>query len=552
MRRLLLLMLLCLPAGGLEILPVEQIKPGLKGYGLSVFSGTEPERFGFEVIDLVRNIYPGQDMALCRIEHPLLEKAGVVSGMSGSPMYVQAEDGRERLLGALAYGWRFCKEPIAGVTPAEQMLKAPPVQPAPAAARAGQPGELLPLAAPLMVSGASARTLDALRRLLPAHGFMPVEGGGQAGEAAKLGRPLKAGDAVGVRLLAGDMDWTAIGTATWVDGETVYAFGHPFGLSGPVQFPLTAARVHMVVPSMLSSFKLSSALETVGMLEMDYMSGICGRLGAGPAMMRLEVVARSGAADAQTFRYEVARMRAWQPLIAALAVLDSLEKALPYGEDCAVEYGITVTLAGGPAHTLRDKVMARTSSAAVMSLYRAIGSVLYDAQQPAEIEGVRVETLLTPGNFSAAIVRARGPVRADAGERFNITVDIRPFGKPPDELLNIPLEVQAPLVSSRRTIEIAVAPADVLRPPQPAPRSAAEFLQSAALYESPEVLRAVVRDDAFYGAVGEARTLRLLPASAAAALREMDGFFTEGRAYEAKTGYILEGRASISVPVEPK
>jgi hypothetical protein len=70
---------------------VDEIRPGMKGYGLSVFRGTEPERFDVEVIDVLHQFRPNQDMILIRTPHPLLDRARGVAGMSGSPIYL---DGR--------------------------------------------------------------------------------------------------------------------------------------------------------------------------------------------------------------------------------------------------------------------------------------------------------------------------------------------------------------------------------------------------------------------------------------------------------------------------
>ena len=96
---------------------VDEIRPGMTGYGLSVFKGTAPERFDVEVIDVLRNFRPSQDLILIRTPHPLLDRARGVAGMSGSPIYL---DGR--LAGAYAYGWSYGTDPVVGVTPIANML----------------------------------------------------------------------------------------------------------------------------------------------------------------------------------------------------------------------------------------------------------------------------------------------------------------------------------------------------------------------------------------------------------------------------------------------
>lgn len=103
--------------GRSDIMPLSEIRPKMKGYGLTVFEGTRPERFEVEVIDVLRRFLPKQDLILIRTRHPRLDVAKVVAGMSGSPIYI---DGK--MIGAYAYGWTFAAEPIAGVTPIENMI----------------------------------------------------------------------------------------------------------------------------------------------------------------------------------------------------------------------------------------------------------------------------------------------------------------------------------------------------------------------------------------------------------------------------------------------
>ena len=93
------------------IITPDEIRPGMKGYGLTVFKGTEPEKFDVVVEDVVHNFMLKQDIILIRCIHPVTDKAGVIGGMSGSPIYISG-----KLAGALAYGWSFSKEALAGVS----------------------------------------------------------------------------------------------------------------------------------------------------------------------------------------------------------------------------------------------------------------------------------------------------------------------------------------------------------------------------------------------------------------------------------------------------
>src|SRR4051812_6676489 len=108
---------------------VAEIKAGMKGYGLSVFRGTKIERFDVEVISILRNFNPKYHVILVRLKGQNLEHTGGVAGMSGSPVFLKDEEGRERLAGAFAYGWPMGKDPVGGVQPIEYMLTLP-VKPA--------------------------------------------------------------------------------------------------------------------------------------------------------------------------------------------------------------------------------------------------------------------------------------------------------------------------------------------------------------------------------------------------------------------------------------
>src|SRR5258707_10119663 len=95
---------------------VDDLRAGMKGYGRTVMKGTKIESFDAEVIGVLKNTSPGRDMVLCRLSGLSLERSGIIAGMSGSPVYIE-----NKLLGAVAYGWAYGKDPIGGITPFCQM-----------------------------------------------------------------------------------------------------------------------------------------------------------------------------------------------------------------------------------------------------------------------------------------------------------------------------------------------------------------------------------------------------------------------------------------------
>ena len=109
-----------IPTSQIKFMTVDEVRPGMKGVAYTVFEGVRPEAMDVEVLGLLRNMNgPKNDVVLVRLHGEKPEYTGVVSGMSGSPVYI---DGK--LLGAIAYRMgTFSKEPIAGVTPIQQMLE---------------------------------------------------------------------------------------------------------------------------------------------------------------------------------------------------------------------------------------------------------------------------------------------------------------------------------------------------------------------------------------------------------------------------------------------
>jgi len=219
-----------------DTLRPEQLSPGMKGYGLSVFKGTKPERFEVEIIGVLHNALPKQDMILIHLSGADLEKHKVIAGMSGSPVYI---DGK--LIGALAYGWTFENDPLAGVTPIHNMmaeLKLPVVAPstinasvslgrtssisapfamprtafAQASGDSGAPRALL---TPLSLGGFSSRVLEGFASKFAGLGMMPIAAGGAG--AGVL--PRRSGD-----MEPGGIYWCAVDA--WRHGRHGGRHGH--------------------------------------------------------------------------------------------------------------------------------------------------------------------------------------------------------------------------------------------------------------------------------------------------------------------------------------
>jgi len=575
--------------------------PGMKGYGLTVFRGAEIEKFDFELLGTLRGVFPGQDIIICRIKHPVTDKAGIIAGMSGSPLYVVGDDGGEKLLGALAYGWSFQVDPIAGITPAYNMVEKPltgaladyEAAPGPASVPApqvswpglgsvrspdetgvfrgaltafqedgvsGYPGGIRPLATPLMISGCSPKLMAEIRRSFEPLGLLPLEGpaGGQnppeAPPELPQENPFKPGDPIGVRLLSGDMDWTATGTVTWTDGMQVFAFGHRFRDAGPCLAPITTADVITVISRSYSSFKLTETGREAGSLVFDHMAAIEGLVGRRAPTIPLEISGRvSGGEAVHKYRYRVSKVRGIWPLIAAYALWDSGDKMMPFSGPCRVRSKISLKLAGTDVpYEFSSVGVAAASAFPVRDLLEILSVLERNPFEEAAAESVAVSIEIEPGRHTAAIQRIEAPPVVYAGDRYTALVHIRPYGAAPDETETVKAEMTAPLVSAPAVLKLSAAPASSLRPPDPKPRTLAEMLDFASRVPSPETLRVVVAVQGGRGAGTAGVLLRHLPGSALPALGENLNLFSEGRETDYPVSYVLGGGAEAAVEVMPR
>lgn len=344
------------PAASLaaEIMPVSEIRKGMTGYGVTVFEGIGLERFEVEILGLLPKMGPGQDLILARVDSEVLERSGVIAGMSGSPIFI---DGK--LIGALAYSWQFAKEPIAGITPIEEMLRLARIGPAGAGAlpasspfaradlarllvdptaadlepmfasigRAGtSTNGALPIATPISFGNFAPETIEKFGRIFEAGGFLPVPagtaGGGSAAASVGGARPFAPGDSIGAVLLQGDFSVAATGTVTHVDGDRIWAFGHPFLDMGEIDFPMAKSEVVTIFPSLARSFKFANSGEVVGAFRQDRSAGIMGVVGAVAETIPLELTLE-GSRGTETYRVQLAKHPMLSPLLLAM-VADSV------------------------------------------------------------------------------------------------------------------------------------------------------------------------------------------------------------------------------------
>ncbi|MCX6561461.1 MAG: hypothetical protein NTZ26_13210 [Candidatus Aminicenantes bacterium] len=396
------LLLAAMAAGAATpILPLDQVRAGMKGKGRSVFAGTAIEEFDVEILGILSNPNPKRSIIIARLSgHKALAGGGIIAGMSGSPVYI---DGK--LVGAVAYGFPYSKEPIAGLTPIEEMLAIPaesakPASPGPPSlalasrlsledllsapgsrlgpAAAGSTGGLSPLKVPLLLGGFAPGQLDRVRTLLGPLGFQPMLGGGvQSAEkplAADL--TLREGDAVALQLVTGDLDVSAVGTVTYVDGDKVLAFGHPLYNLGGVGYGMAKARVITIIPTLDNPSKLAVAGGQVGSFVQDRTAGARGLLSRPPKFVPVNVNLIGDGGKLREFKLGLVADKLLTPLLLNMslaALLGSEERSLG---DLTLELQGDIFLNDGQSVHLEDMFSA-TLGAAVTDLSGLATAVTY-------------------------------------------------------------------------------------------------------------------------------------------------------------------------------
>jgi hypothetical protein len=379
---------------GTPLFPLSEIRPGLKGVGRTVFEGFKVEEFQVEILGVLKNaLAPKRSIILARLSGGPLEKAGVIAGMSGSPVYV---DGK--LVGAVSLSFPFAKEPLAGITPIEEMLqvvpegKSPPASPpatnlevriARAATDSADSGRLIPdddsgpaslrkllpsaagtesfadLRLPLRFGGFSKEAIDLSAPLFRQMGFELMQGGGlSGGEAtAAFKTDLEPGSMVSLLLVRGDLNLNVDCTVTYRQGDNLYACGHRVLSTGPAQFPFAPSRVLVSVPNLLSSFKLDAPGPVVGTIRQDRFSAIYGRVGDKDAQtIPVHVHVNSTLNKKMDYNFEIVQEAILSPLLLNLSLVSALTATEPVIGPTTLELTGKIRLAGEESIDLEDMV----------------------------------------------------------------------------------------------------------------------------------------------------------------------------------------------------
>ena len=360
-----------------------------------------------EILGVLRGARgPGQDLILARLRGDKPEYTGVVEGMSGSPVYI---DGK--LAGSLSYRiGQFTREPIAGITPIEQMLEvrdiplgdtSPHLSVTPAQDTSPVPGPSVaagdlaanqnplspgsagsqpdmsfqPLDTPLVMTGFLPEAIRFWQQQTAGTSLEPVAAGGSLAGTSSAGTSsgaspsglassaqstpsstagslanstLVPGSAVSMQLIRGDLEVSATCTVTWVDPKQILACGHPVLGAGPVSMPMTTADVVATLASPLNSFKIVNTGVTVGAFTQDRESAIRGVLGAKAHMIPVQVDIDSPGGPRKV-NVDILDLPSVTPTAAQVVLYQSLLESNQSSE--ALSYHVTgnINIAGFPS-----------------------------------------------------------------------------------------------------------------------------------------------------------------------------------------------------------
>lgn len=457
--------------------PLDEVKPGLKGYGLTVVEGTRIERFDVDVLGVVRRAGPAGDLILVKVSGAPIERSGgIAAGMSGSPVYVNG-----RLLGAIGFGFEFTDHTVGFVTPIGDMLQVLdrlstelPVRSegAAGAATSGLPAYrrvafardasdahriklgaghdtavMVPVSTPLMLSGFGPRATAAIERLFAPYRLLMVPGGAGAaagtGLAAPTGAassdlgpapPLQPGSAFGVSLVQGDVELTAIGTVTYVDGDRFVGFGHPFLQAGAVDFFAGPAYIFRTVKAVNVPFKLGSLMTTTGVLREDRRAAVAGRTGVMPDAVQLAVTLTDRASNrSRTLKASVVRDELLTIPLVAITSLEALDRGLDrIGPGTArVIFRITgKELPDGGTYSRDNMYYSRfdVSARLLGDFLDTLQALMFNRFQDIGVRSVQLEVEVDPGRQTAAIVKAQPLAKtARPGDRVGVEVELLPY-----------------------------------------------------------------------------------------------------------------------------
>jgi len=471
-------------AQGPEIMPLSQVKPGMKGVAKTIFAGDTIEDMELEVIGVLPNfIGPKQDLILVLLKGAKPEYTGVVSGMSGSPVYING-----KLVGALSYRMGiFAKEPLAGVTPIQDVYAAdPPTSlragndapwpvpeqakqaslplPGEFAARAGAPvgAFLSPIETPLAFSGFRADAIARFQEQFAALGMAVAHGGSE--EARPDDANLSPGDMVSMALIQGDLSIAAGCTVTAIVKGKVFICGHPVLSQGNVEMPMARARVVATASSSMASTKITNNGGVIGAIRQDRLTAVVGTLGEKARMIPVDLTLVTPVTE-KKLHFEVMENVKLTPILVAIATLNGIISNTAYSEGMSFQLSGGVELKGYPTVTL-ENMFAPTDQGVPDGFFVSVvvqnifGRIFSNPYERPEIQRVTLRVEAVPERRVATIESAwSDKSQVSPGETVSVKVLLRSYRGTPT-MQEIPITI--PPQAARGQLRILISDSDSL------------------------------------------------------------------------------------------
>ena len=583
------------PASGGGFFPLAEVRAGMKATAWTVFTGNKPEPMEVEILGILRGARgPGHDMILVQLHGAKPEYTGVVAGMSGSPVYIG-----DRLLGSLSYRiGQFSKDPIAGITPIEQMLEVRdlPIE----ATREPDGGRSLALYAkppavnsagevenpsvngmnfqametPLMMSGFNPEAVRLWQKQMAGTGLEVVTAGGSGGSSSSVAgtepstaapSTLMPGSAVSAQLVRGDMEIAATCTVTYIDPKQLLACGHPILQAGPISLPMTATDVVATLASPLNAFKIVNTGATIGAFTEDRDSAIRGVFGARAKMIPVHI-ALHGQGPERKLNVEILDL----PALSSQAMLVTLYQALLQTNESTSDtsYHITGSFAldGYPPTPLDVWAPASEMLPASMSAALMVGErfarIYSNNTRIGAMHQINLDVEAIPRRVQVELETARlvSSSIVHAGETVVVEATIHPWQQ---AARNVRISVNLPARLGVGNMRLLVSDSGTLDRTldQPRPSNRAVDLDTVMahdrrLHSADQVYVSLLVPETQAGVLGQ--TLSSLPLSVANALeplRSAQDVSLNGESAEvvaqAPAGGVLNGFQILNLRIEP-
>ena len=414
-------------AQAIDFMPVNDVTTGMEGIAKTVIVGDTISTFDVKVLGVMKDKGPSGHLILAKFSGPVMEKTGgIAHGMSGSPVYING-----KLVGAVAYGWGFADGTIGMITPIEDMVKLWNIPYEKNLSRPWDDKQLIPLGTPLMAYGFDAASMDYFKSKLPQYKYETYDTASASGD--EIAKPLEAGGSVAALLVDGDLKLGAIGTVTYVDGEKIVAFGHPFLKHGSSNYFMHNASIFTVVKSYDAAFKLGSMGKEVGSVTEDRGAGIAGVSGViSPGIpMRFHLKDLDMGRD-KTSSVKVIEDSEMTPTLAATSLYNMLNKTLDRSGAGTATISYTITPRGKEHKPLTRTNMFYSSDSisekAVDEFYNVIDVLMNNRFINYEISDISVETEVTQDKKTAKLIDASASSTiVSPGDTIVVDVTLEPF-----------------------------------------------------------------------------------------------------------------------------